>query len=73
MARIDIIKTIEHIDFSPEIWEWLDLLGGIAGKTQQEAMIQEKRFLADTPYKKFLLCTINKDLQTIGAIYLLLR
>ena len=73
MARIDIIKTIENIDFGHEIWEWLDFIGDIVGATQKEAMVQEKQFIADTPYKKFLLCTINKDLQTINAIYLLLR
>ena len=73
MKRIDITKTIENIDFGPETWEWLDLLGVIAGATQQEARRQEKLFIADTPYKKFLLCTIHKDIQTIGALYLLLR
>ena len=73
MNRIDIMKTIEQIDFGPETWEWLDLRGTIVGESQREAMIQEKGFRADTPYKKYLLCTINKDLQTINAIYFLLR
>lgn len=71
--RIDTIKTIEQIDFGPEAWEWLDLMGTIAGESQKEAMIQEKGFRADTPYKKYLLCAINKDLQTINATYFLLR
>ena len=71
--RIDIIKTIEQIDFGPETWEWLELMGTIAGESQKEAMIQEKGFRADTPYKKYLLCAINKDLQTINATYFLLR
>ncbi|WP_319405784.1 DUF5677 domain-containing protein [uncultured Desulfosarcina sp.] len=73
MNRIDLIKTIEQIDFGSETWEWLDLMETIAGELQKEAMIQEKGFRADTPYKKYLLCAINKDLQTINATYFLLR
>lgn len=68
MARIDIPETIKRIDFPEKIWEWMDLLGDIVVITQQEAMHQERTFLADTPYKKFLLCSINKDLSTLNTI-----
>lgn len=73
MARIDIPETIKRIDFPEKIWEWMDLLGDIVVITQREAMHQERTFLADTPYKKFLLCSINKDLSTLNTIYILLR
>jgi len=73
MPRIDILETIRRIDFPPEVWEWLDLFGDIVAVTQREAMHQEKTFLADTPFKKILLCAINKDLSTLNTIYILLR
>lgn len=73
MPRIDICETISRIDFPAEVWEWLDLFGDIVGITQREAMYQERTFLADTPFKKILLCSINKDLSTLNAIYILLR
>jgi hypothetical protein len=73
MPRIDISETIRRIDFPPEVWEWLDLFGDILAATEREAMHQEKTFLADTPFKKILLCAINKDLSTLNTIYILLR
>lgn len=73
MPRIDMCETISQIDFPKEVWEWIDLFGIVVAETQREAISQEKTFLADTPYKKILLCTINKDLSTLNAIYLLLR
>jgi hypothetical protein len=73
MPRIDICETISRIDFPEKVWEWLDLFGDILAETQREAMHQERTFLADTPFKKILLCTINKDLSTLNAIYILLR
>ena len=73
MPRIDISETIKRIDFPGEVWEWLDLFGDIVAITQREAMHQEKTFVADTPFKKILLCSINKDLSTLSAIYILLR
>lgn len=73
MRRIDIAQTIGQIDFSNEVREWLDLFGDIVGITQEEAMHQEGTFLADTPFRKILLCSLNKDLSTLNAIYILLR
>ncbi|QXE86897.1 hypothetical protein KP003_00365 [Geomonas nitrogeniifigens] len=73
MPRIDICETIRLIDFPVEAWEWLDLFGNVVGITQREAMYQERTFLADTPFKKILLCAINKDLSTLNTIYILLR
>jgi len=61
------------IDFPDEIWEWLDLFGDIVAATQSEASRQDESFIADTPYKKFLLCNINKDISTLNTIYLILR
>ena len=73
MPRIDISETIKMIDFPKEIWEWLDLFGDIVTATQSEAIYQDKGFVADTPFKKILLCTINKDISTLNTIYFILR
>ncbi|MGA7561809.1 MAG: DUF5677 domain-containing protein [Desulfobaccales bacterium] len=73
MRRIDICETIKRIEFPEKIWEWLDFFGEIVATTQQEARIQERHFLADSPYKKLLVCSISKDLSTLNAIYILLR
>ena len=73
MKRIDMSETIKRVDFPEKIWEWLDLFGDVVATTQQEAIYQEQNFIADNPYKKFLLCAINKDLSTLNTIYILLR
>ncbi len=73
MRRVDIAQTINNIDFPEEIWEWLDLLGEAVGLSQQEALIRDESFVADTLFKHILLRTINKDLTTISATYVLLR
>ena len=73
MSRIDLSETIKRVDFPAHIWEWLDFLGEILVATQQEAIYQEKSFIADTAYKKYLQHTINKDLSTLNSIYILLR
>lgn len=73
MKRIDISETIKRVDFPEKIWEWLDLFGDVVATAQQEAIYQEQNFIADNPYKKFLLCAINKDLSTLNTIYILLR
>jgi len=73
MPRIDIAETIKSIDFPEKVWEWLDLFGDIVAATQSEAIYQDKGYIADTSYKKFLLCNINKDLSTLNTIYFILR
>jgi hypothetical protein len=73
MSRIDIVETINMIDFPDAIWEWLDLFDDIVAATQFEALYKDKVFVADTPYKKLLLCTINKDISTLNTIYFILR
>jgi hypothetical protein len=73
MPRINISETIMMIDFPDKVWEWLDLFGDIIGATQSEAIYQDRIYIADTPYKKFLLCNINKDLSTLNTIYFILR
>jgi hypothetical protein len=73
MPRIDVSETIRRIDLPEKVWEWLDLLGDILVATQLESIYQDKDFLADTQFKKFLLLTINKDLSSLNTIYFLLR
>lgn len=73
MPRIDISETIKMINFPDQVWEWLDLFGDIIAATQSEAIYQDRGYIADTPYKKFLLCNINKDLSTLNTIYSILR
>lgn len=73
MARIDVSETIKLIDFPEKVWEWLDLFGDIVAATQLEAIYQDRDFIADTPFKKIFLCTINKDLSTLNTIFFILR
>jgi len=73
MRRVDIAQTINNIDFPKEIWEWLDLLGEAVGLSQKEALIHDETFLADTNFKHVLLRAINKDLNTLLTIYILIR
>lgn len=73
MSRIDLPETIKRVDFPENIWDWLDYLEEVLVATQQEAIYQEKGFMADTPFKKYLQHTINKDLSTLNSIYILLR
>jgi len=69
---IDLAKTLELLEFPVEVWEWLDLLGHILLLTQAHAKLHDS-YLADTPYKQFLVRAIQCDIGTIGAIYVLLR
>jgi hypothetical protein len=72
MARIDLPATIERIDFPGEVWAWLDLLGDVVVGTQKEA-ISHETFMADNLYKQLLVRSVNRDLTTLNAIYILLR
>lgn len=73
MARIDLEKTIAQIEFSPEIWEWLDLVGEMVSITQKEALEQERSFVAVSPFHNLLRWFINRDIGGLNSIYLLLR
>lgn len=72
MARIDLTATIGGVTFPPDVWGWLDLLGDVLVGTQREAMAHDD-FPADTLYKQLLVCAINRDISSLGAIYVLLR
>ncbi len=72
MASIDLSATIERIDFPGEVWAWLDLLGDLVVDAREEAVSHET-FMADTPYKQLLVRSVNRDLTTLNAIYILLR
>ena len=73
MARIDIEKTIAQVEFSPEIWEWLDLVGEMVSITQKEALEQDRSFVAVLTYHNLLRWFINREIGSLNAIYLLLR
>ena len=73
MARIDLEKTIEGVDFPPEIWAWLDLVGEMIAVTQKEALERERNFVATTPYQHLLRRFINREISSLNAIYALLR
>ena len=73
MARIDLEKTIAQVDFPPEIWAWLDLVGEIMAVTQGEALERERTFVATTPYQHLLRRFINREISSLNAIYVLLR
>lgn len=73
MARINLEKSIAQLEFSPEIWGWLDLVGEMIVATEEEALEQERSFKATTPYKHMLRRFINREICTLSAIYTLLR
>lgn len=73
MARIDLENTIAQVEFSPEIWEWLDLVGEMVSITQKEALEQGRSFVAVSPYHNLLRWFINREIGSLNAIYLLLR
>lgn len=73
MARIDLEKTIAQVEFPPEIWEWLDLVGEMVAITQTEALEQERSFVAVSSYHNLLRWFINREIGSLNSIYLLLR
>ena len=73
MARIDLEKTIAQIEFPPEIWEWIDLVGEMVSITQTEALERERSFVAVSSYHNLLRWFINREIGSLNAIYLLLR
>ncbi len=73
MARIDLEKTSAKVDFPPEIWMWLDLVGEMIAVTQEEALERERTFVATTPYQHLLRRFINREISSLNAIYVLLR
>src|SRR5450759_753192 len=72
MPRIDLSAAVERIDFPRETWAWLDLLGDVVISSQNESLDHES-YVPDTPYKQQLVRSINRDLTTMNAIYVLLR
>ncbi len=74
MPHLNLAATIAQIDFSPDIWEWIDLLEGVL-LVQQEASLaaDNKGFRADTDYKKVLVAGLHNARNAVDAIYLLLR
>jgi len=73
VTRINLEETIARINFPPEVWEWLDLVGEILEVTQEEALDRERTFVATTPYQHLLRRFINREISSLGAIYSLLR
>lgn len=73
MARIDLEKTIARVEFPPEIWAWLDLVGEMIAVTQEEALERERTFEATKPYHHLLRRFINREIGNLSAIYALLR
>ena len=70
--RIDIPSTIERIDFSAPVWEWIDLLGELLAITQEEA-IKRDSFIAEDDFDKLMLAGINRQLRILNSIYVLIR
>ena len=71
--RINLEETIARVHFPAEIWAWLSLVEEIVMVTQEEALVQERTFLARTPYQHLLRKFINREICSLNAIYLLLR
>jgi hypothetical protein len=73
VTRIDLEKTIARVEFPPEIWAWLDLVGEMIALTQEEALERERTFKATTPYQHLLRRFINREIGSLDAIYALMR
>jgi hypothetical protein len=73
VVRIDLEKTIARLDYPPEIWAWLDLVGEMIVVTQEEALERERTFVATTPYQHLLRRFINREISSLNAIYALFR
>jgi len=74
MAIINLGATADRIQFSDEIWAWIELLEDVL-RVQQEAHVlaDATTFLADTDYKKVLVAGVHNARQALHAIDLLLR
>jgi hypothetical protein len=72
MPRIDLSATAHRIGFPDDVWAWLELLGEVVAATQSEALAHED-YIADTPHKLLLVSSVNRDLSTLNAVYILLR
>jgi hypothetical protein len=72
MPRIDYAETIRRVELPERIWRWLDLLGDAIGATQ-EVGLRHENYVADTPYKKLLVISGNKQIANLNAILYLLR
>ena len=73
MARIDSEALIANVDVPPSTGEWLDLFGDAIVATQNAGLPHEATHVADTPYKRFMVHSVNRDLEAMVAIHLLLR
>ncbi len=73
MTRIDLEKTIARLEFPPEIWAWLDLVGEMLAVTQEEALDSERTFAAKTAFQHLLRRFINREISSLNAIYALMR
>jgi hypothetical protein len=73
MARIDLAATVGAIDFPPEIWAWLDVLGKAVKVTDAEARRRDAKFVAESPYTHVIQRSVHFQLAGIKAVYALLR
>jgi len=72
VARINLQATIDRIDFPAPVWEWLDLLGDILVATQGEGLAHEG-YVADGPFSKLMVFGVNRMINALSSIYVLLR
>ncbi len=74
MTRINLGATAERIQFSDEIWTWMELLEDVL-QVQQEAhlLADSKVFRTDTDYSRVLVAGLHNARQALHAVYLLLR
>lgn len=72
MARINLNSTIDQVEFSKPVWDWLDLLGDMLVITQREAIVHEG-YVVDDPFKRLMVFGTNRIIKTLNSIYILLR
>ena len=73
MARLDLAATVDAIDFPPEIWAWLDVLGEAVKVTDSEARLRDAHFVAESPFTHVLQRSVHFQLAGLKAVYALLR
>jgi len=74
MPRINLGATADSIQFSDEIWAWIELLEDVLRVQQDVHLLADARgFNADTDYTKVLVAGMHNARQALHAIDLLLR
>ena len=73
MEREDFIKKIENLNFSREIWNWIDVFGEIYTITLKAGGYPKSDFVPTNSYENVLYLIISRDVSHLAVIYTLFR